>query len=117
MIQFPTFSHSIKDPEPSPIPISKSHRIVLIEGLYTHLSLPGWKACAEMLDMRIWVEVDRAVARERLIRRNFEAGIAESLVKCAERVDAVDMVTGEEVRDNRVQADEVVVSQHEDGFD
>lgn len=38
-----------------------------------------------MLDIRIWIEVDLEVERRRLIRRNFEAGIVDDLVKCAER--------------------------------
>jgi pantothenate kinase len=109
-IPFPTFLHSVKDPVPSPIPISASHRIILIEGLYTHSSLPGWKECSDMLDMRIWVEVDREMAKERMVVRNYEAGIVNDLEACRKRVEEVDMVTGEDVRRHRVKPDEVIVS-------
>ncbi|RSH87450.1 hypothetical protein EHS25_003360 [Saitozyma podzolica] len=99
-IPFPTFDHARKDPAPSPNPILPRHRIVLVEGLYTLLDRPGWRDTAEMYDIRVFVDCTRAVCRERVIRRNFAAGIVESLDKCAERVDAVDMVNGEEVRNH-----------------
>jgi pantothenate kinase len=128
VIPFPTFDHALKDPLPSPVPLTHSHRIVLIEGLYTCLDTPGWRECAEMMDERIWVEVDREVARQRLVSRNFAAGISESLEKCTERgepfptldavwlrrspfvVDASDMLNGEFVRSHRLDPTHIVVS-------
>jgi pantothenate kinase len=62
-----------------------AHRIVLVEGLYTCLNINGWEDCAGLMDLRIWVDVDRETARRRVISRNFAAGISESLEKCAER--------------------------------
>ena len=84
-IPFPTFDHALKDPLPSSVPISPRHRIVLVEGLYCQLGTPGWKECAEMFDVRIWVDMDHSLARERLIRRNFKAGIVDDIDRCAER--------------------------------
>ncbi|OWZ62829.1 hypothetical protein AYX15_05080 [Cryptococcus neoformans] len=97
-IPFPTFDHASKDPKPSPFPILPGHRIILIEGLYTLLDQPGWKDCAAMMDIGVWVDVDENVARKRVIKRNWEAGIVEDVKKCEERVDAVDMKNGEQVR-------------------
>ena len=70
---------------PSPFPISPRHHIILIEGLYTLFTLPGWKECAEMMDVGIWVESERSVVRERLVRRNFAAGIVDDQEKCKQR--------------------------------
>jgi len=78
-VGFPTFEHHIKDPVPSPIPLLPSNRIVIIEGLYTILDEPGWSEISDDLDVSIYVDVSREVARERLIRRNFAAGIADTL--------------------------------------
>lgn len=118
-IPFPTFDHALKDPSPSPFPILPQHRIVIIEGLYTMLDKPGWRDCAEMMDMRVWVESDREVCRRRLIKRNYEAGVVDDLKACEKRgesacamvtlvgnaadatVDASDMVNGDEVRQFR----------------
>jgi pantothenate kinase len=77
-IPFTTFDHATKDPLPSPTPIKPQHRIVIIEGLYTMLDLDGWRDCAQMMDRRVWVDVDPEVARGRLASRNFEAGISAS---------------------------------------
>ena len=49
------------------------------------LDMDGWRECAEMMDMRIYVDVDREISRSRVIKRNFQAGIADNLEKCAER--------------------------------
>lgn len=59
--------------------------MILIEGLYTLLDLPGWKECAEMMDFKIWVDVNEETARRRLVKRNFEAGVFDSLEVCAAR--------------------------------
>ncbi|KAK8864321.1 hypothetical protein IAR55_001568 [Kwoniella newhampshirensis] len=109
-IPFPTFSHSLKDPLPSSLPIGPRHRIILIEGLYTLLDQPGWEECAEMMDIRVFVDVDREEARGRVVRRNFEAGIVDSIAKCEERVDAVDMVNGEQVRTRLVSPTYIIRS-------
>lgn len=60
-----------------------------MEGLYTLLDKPGWRECAAMMDMRVWVETDRDVCRTRLINRNFSAGIVSDLKACAERGESL----------------------------
>ncbi|OCF36675.1 hypothetical protein I316_01271 [Kwoniella heveanensis BCC8398] len=84
-IQFPTFDHALKDPSISPSPIRPRHRIIIIEGLYTLLDKEGWRNSAELADMRVWVDVDRKEARARVIKRNFEAGIVDSIEACENR--------------------------------
>lgn len=84
-IPFPTFDHQVKDPAVSPHPILPRHRIVIVEGLYTMLDRDGWRDCAEMMDVRVWVECDREVCRQRIIKRNFAAGIVDSIEKCEQR--------------------------------
>lgn len=124
-IPFPTFDHAIKDPAVSPHPILARHRIVIVEGLYTMLDREGWRDCAEMMDARVWVECDRAVCRRRTIKRNFAAGIVDSIAKCEERgkscllceggvdayrriVDASDVVNGDEVADHKYRPTEII---------
>ncbi|WVW83851.1 hypothetical protein I302_105873 [Kwoniella bestiolae CBS 10118] len=109
-ISFPTFDHALKDPAISPVKITSQHRIIIIEGLYCLLDQPGWAESSEMFDIRIWVEVDKQEARERVLKRNFEAGIVEDYKACEQRVDAVDMANGEEVRTYRVQPDYIITS-------
>jgi uridine kinase len=49
------------------------------------LDRDGWRDCAEMMDMRVWVECPREVCRTRTIERNFAAGIVASREACEER--------------------------------
>lgn len=90
--------------------MTTNHKIVIIEGLYTLLDRPGWREAAEMMDLRVWIEVDRVVARRRVLERNFAAGISATREDTAVRVDAVDMMNGDDVRANRVEPTDVVYS-------
>jgi hypothetical protein len=47
-----------------------------------------------MMDMRVWVECDREVCRQRTIKRNFAAGIVDSIEKCEERGESSHMGCG-----------------------
>jgi len=110
---FPTFEHHIKDPVPSAVPLLPSNRIVIIEGLYTILDEPGWTEVSDHIDISIYVDTPRDIARERCIKRNFAAGLADTLEATAYRgtaiindiwtfltsaVDASDMINGDLVR-------------------
>ncbi|OXG46787.1 hypothetical protein J010_05247 [Cryptococcus neoformans] len=109
-IPFPTFDHALKDPTLSPVPITHKDRLILIEGLYTLFDLSGWKECAEMMDFKIWVDVNEETARRRLVKRNFEAGIFDSLDACAARVDEVDMKNSEVLRAHASKPTHIFVS-------
>ena len=74
-----TFDHALKDPVEALNPILPSHRLILVEGLYTLLDRPRWRECTALFDFRIWIEVHRDIARERLIARNFAAGISPDM--------------------------------------
>jgi hypothetical protein len=90
------------------------------------LDRDGWRDCAEIMDMRVWVECDREVCRQRTIKRNFAAGIVDSIKKCEERgesrfcdgeavvlilvVDASDAVNGDEVADHQYKPTTIISS-------
>jgi pantothenate kinase len=78
-VDFPTFEHHIKDPVPAAVPLLPSNRIVIIEGLYTMLDEPGWSEISDHIDFSIYVDTPRSVARDRCIKRNFAAGLADTL--------------------------------------
>jgi pantothenate kinase len=109
-IPFFTFDHALKDPSPSDKPVTTDHKIVIVEGLYTLLDRPGWREAADMMDLRVWIEVDRAIARRRVVERNYAAGISATREDTAVRVDASDMLNGEDVRANRVEPTDIVHS-------
>lgn len=58
------------------------------------LDRDGWRDCAGMMDVRVWVECDREVCRSRTIERNFAAGIVSSREACEERGEYLGMGGG-----------------------
>ena len=57
-----------------------------------------------------FVEVEEDVAARRLVKRHVAAGIAANEDEAMERVRNNDLVNGREIRENRSNIDETVVS-------
>ncbi|CAK9786645.1 P-loop containing nucleoside triphosphate hydrolase protein [Cutaneotrichosporon oleaginosum] len=96
-LPFPTFDHAAKDPAPAACPIEPTHRVVVIEGLYTLYDAAGWRDAAAAMDLRVWVEVPRDICLRRTLRRNLAAGIVADEAAARVRVEAVDMVNGDTI--------------------
>ena len=77
-ISAPAFDHAVKDPTPHAVTILPEHRIVIIEGLYTFLSLPPWAEAGRLLDERWLIELDPTAASDRLVRRHVLSGVAKN---------------------------------------
>jgi pantothenate kinase len=78
-ITAPSFDHAVKDPCPHAITILPEHRIIIVEGLYTFLSLSPWVDAGKLLDERWLVELDPTVASNRLVKRHVQSGVAKDL--------------------------------------
>ncbi len=78
-ITAPSFDHAVKDPCPHAISILPEHRIIVIEGLYTFLSLSPWVDAGRLLDERWLIELDPTVASNRLVKRHVKSGVAKDL--------------------------------------
>ncbi|KAL4886123.1 hypothetical protein BJY04DRAFT_229287 [Aspergillus karnatakaensis] len=98
----PTFSHATKDPLPDSLAITPDSSIIIIEGNYLLLDEDGWRDIASLVDYRVFVDVDLAIARERLARRHVEAGIEPTLEDGYRRVDLNDGINGVLVREKLV---------------
>ncbi|KAJ7267473.1 P-loop containing nucleoside triphosphate hydrolase protein [Mycena rebaudengoi] len=103
VIMAPTFSHAIKDPTPDAISIHPHHRLVVIEGLYTCLSVPPWSAASALLDERWFLRVDEDEARRRLMKRHVETGICATEDEARLRADENDLPNGRFVSENMLQ--------------
>lgn len=90
-ITAPSFDHALKDPSPHAIRITPQHRIVIIEGLYTFLSIEPWCRAGSLLDERWYIELDSIEAAKRLVKRHVETGVARDLTEAQWRSDANDM--------------------------
>ncbi|KAI1438380.1 P-loop containing nucleoside triphosphate hydrolase protein [Xylaria sp. CBS 124048] len=110
----PSFDHAVKDPKENDIAIYPTHRIVVFEGNYVVLDKEPWRAAAELMDERWFVEVEFEVARRRLVVRHMLAGIAKDEGEARRRADENDLVNGRQIVENRVHVHEVVVSRDDE---
>lgn len=117
-IYAPSFDHAVKDPVENDLPIRKHARIIVMEGNYLSLGTGAaeWKEAAEMMDELWFVEVDEKVARERLIRRHIQSGIAKDEEDAAKRADENDLVNGKEIIEGRLQVHEVITSKEDEAW-
>ncbi|KDE03151.1 hypothetical protein MVLG_06346 [Microbotryum lychnidis-dioicae p1A1 Lamole] len=108
-IPYLTFSHSLKDPLPSPTPINPTNRLIIIEGLYTLINEGIWARTTGMMDFRIWLECDSKVVRDRLLKRCLKEGIEDTLERAEKRVDGSDMLNGEWIKARLTRDAELIV--------
>jgi pantothenate kinase len=90
----PSFDHALKDPVDDGIIIPPSADIILLEGNYLLLDEEGWRDIADLVDLRIFIDVDLKVARDRVAERHVKSGIETSLEDAYRRVDANDFLNG-----------------------
>jgi pantothenate kinase len=87
----PSFDHAVKDPSPDAVTIYPEDRIVVIEGLYTLLTIDPWKEAASLMDERWYIQVPTETAIERLAKRHVQSGICNTLEEGYERAKGNDM--------------------------
>jgi pantothenate kinase len=76
------------------IVIKPTHRIVVLEGNYVHLTVPPWDQATHLLDERWLIVVDRDVARRRVIQRHIISGIVNTEAEAGKRFDENDWPNG-----------------------
>ena len=82
------------DPVENDIAIKPTHRIVVLEGNYIHLTVAPWNQATRLLDERWLIAVDRDVARRRVIQRHIISGIASTDEEAGKRFDENDWPNG-----------------------
>ncbi|KAJ6500590.1 P-loop containing nucleoside triphosphate hydrolase protein [Mycena sanguinolenta] len=93
-ITAPAFSHALKDPTPDAISVYPHHRLVLIEGLYTFLSIEPWSEASALLDERWFLHVAETEACRRLVKRHVETGICSNEEEARLRAEGNDLPSG-----------------------
>ncbi|THG98081.1 hypothetical protein EW145_g7485 [Phellinidium pouzarii] len=91
VIRAPTFDHAVKDPEPDAVAILPHQRLIIIEGLYTFLSIDPWRAAGEMLDERWFIDIGVEDASKRLVKRHVITGVAKDVEEAIWRAEQNDM--------------------------
>lgn len=106
----PTFDHHTKDPVANGFSIQPNTSIVLLEGNYLLLDKEYWREVAPLMDLRVFLDVDLGITRNRLAMRHVEAGIEKTLDDGYRRVDRNDYLNGLEIQENLITPDVVLQS-------
>ncbi|KAJ3192224.1 putative kinase [Irineochytrium annulatum] len=101
-IGWPSFDHSLGDPVEDDITILPVHKVVVLEGLYLHMTLEPW--CKVTADEFWFLEVDEEEAVRRLVGRHVRTGVAKSEEEARNRVLGSDMVNAGIVKRDRREA-------------
>lgn len=104
----PSFDHAVKDPVADGIAISPSTMVVIVEGNYLCLDREPWKSAARLLDELWFLEVDREVARSRLVKRHVASGICPDEEAARHRISSTDFLNADDILENRLPVDEVL---------
>ncbi|EKM77005.1 hypothetical protein AGABI1DRAFT_115446 [Agaricus bisporus var. burnettii JB137-S8] len=110
IITAPSFDHAIKDPEPHAVAIHPHHRIVIIEGLYTFLSITPWAEASKLLDERWFVQTDIDKVIERIVKRHVVTGVAKDEEEAIWRANENDMPNGRFLMENMLEPTRVITS-------
>jgi pantothenate kinase len=79
---FPGFDHSVGDPVENEITLSRSHKIVLVEGNYLLLDSDPWRQLREKVFDETWyLDVPLQECIQRLCNRHVEVGLSEEQAK------------------------------------
>jgi pantothenate kinase len=70
----PGFDRAIEEPVPDAVHISPELAAVVVEGNYLLLESGGWERTAPLLDLTLFVDVDRKTRIERLVARHVRFG-------------------------------------------
>ncbi|KAF5339356.1 hypothetical protein D9611_009789 [Ephemerocybe angulata] len=112
----PSFDHAVKDPTPNAVSVHPYHRIVVIEGLYTFLSIEPWSAGSALLDERWWIEVDEEEAQRRLIKRHVISGVAKDEEEALWRAEENDLPNARFIRENMLEPTRVLHSNQDEAL-
>ncbi|KAI0666211.1 P-loop containing nucleoside triphosphate hydrolase protein [Trametes maxima] len=106
----PSFSHERKDPVFDAISIYPYHRLLIIEGLYTFLSIPPWSEAAKLLDERWYIEIGEEEAERRLVIRHVRTGVAKDMEEAAWRSRENDAPNGRFLREHMMEPTRIIPS-------
>ncbi|KAL1746207.1 P-loop containing nucleoside triphosphate hydrolase protein [Schizophyllum fasciatum] len=113
VITAPSFDHAVKDPTPHAVVVHPHHRIVIIEGLYTYLSIEPWCQAGALLDERWLIQISLEEAEKRLVKRHVISGVASDHSEAVWRSNTNDMPNGKFLLDNILEPTRIIPSIHD----
>lgn len=110
VITAPAFDHAGKDPVHGAITIAPEVSLVILEGNWLLYDQGPWSRIAALVDDTWYVDVEPALARDRVAKRHLKSGIEETWEAAVARAEGNDLLNGEEVRTRCVKPAVIVES-------
>ena len=103
----PGYSRAIEDVVDDQFLVPASARVLVTEGNYLLLAVAPWWRVRPLLDLAVFITIDRSKARERLLKRHAEHGLFTADY-IREHVDRVDLANYDLVQRSAGRADVVI---------
>lgn len=108
----PGYSRAVEDVVDDQFVVPAAARVLVTEGNYLLLATAPWWRVRPLLDLAVFVTVDRDKARDRLLKRHAEHGLfSEAYIR--EHVDRIDLANYDLVLRSAGRADVVIELQTE----
>src|ERR1039458_551102 len=75
-VSFPTYSRKLHDPVKNSLVVEARKALLIVEGLWLLYDQGGWEAVGPLLDYSIFIDGDKARARESVLKRHIAGGRA-----------------------------------------
>jgi pantothenate kinase len=109
----PGYSRQIEDTVDDAFTVAADVRVLIVEGNYLLLGEAPWAAVRPLLDLSVFIHVDRTKVWARLMKRHAEAGLFTE-ARNREHIDRVDLTNFDRVEQSAPRANIFVdiVSEH-----
>ena len=105
-LKAPVYSRESHDVIDNVLSIEPHHKIIITEGNYLFADLEGWCAIKDIIDLKIFLEIEREVCEKRLLERHMRGGKTEA--EALAKIKEVDMNNFDLIAQTMKYADEVI---------
>jgi pantothenate kinase len=105
-LKAPVYSRESHDVIDNALSIEPYHKIIITEGYYLFADIEGWCEIKDIIDLKIYLDIERDVCEKRLLERHMRGGKTEA--EALEKIKRVDMKNFDLIDQTKKYADEVL---------
>jgi pantothenate kinase len=105
-LKAPVYSRESHDVIDNALSIEPYHKIIITEGNYLFADIEGWCEIKDIIDLKIYLDIERDVCEKRLLERHMRGGKTEA--EALEKIKRVDMKNFDLIDQTKKYADEVL---------
>ncbi len=105
-LKAPIYSRETHDVIDNALPIEPHHKIIITEGNYLFYDAEGWCEIKDIIDLKIYIEVDEEVCEKRLLERHMRGG--KTRIEALDKIEKVDMKNFDLIAQTSKYADEII---------